>query len=500
MKARTCCVEPPRGFTSPDCTIDAVRILHLGWGFSPWRRGGLINYAEDLMAGQVGAGHRVAYFFSGRHYSRVSGPRLKRWRRHGVEMHEVVNGPIVSGLELGTRTPDLEVEEPRLEAGFRRVLRSFRPDVVHIQELLCLPSSLIDVAGEEGVATVMTLQDYFPLCSTLRLVDAGGRICERLEVGEDCALRNGEAPATRAPFVADTLHFEIAQWHRRLRVGRLITNRLYDRMARRAFDWSMREVAREAPAPQSRGSAIAFQRRREVNVERLGRVGRLVAQTPRVARIYADRGVSPERMITLPFTLAHIAGLRPRSLDSPPSLLTFATLGGCASPTKGSELVVGALRILREAGLEGAFRLRVLGGIHDSVRAELEAFAGVELDELYERDRLDELLEDVDVGLMPSVWEEAFGYGGLEMIAKGIPLIANPLGGMVEYAWEGETAWLNDSCSPAGLAELMAKLVAEPRLVVEMHERLLTQRTRIVRPFAEHAAAIEAAYGEAGLS
>ena len=96
-----------------------MRVLHVGWGFLPWRRGGLIEYADDLMLAQAERGDAVAYFFSGRHYVRPAGPRLRRWRRAGVAMHEVVNGPLVSGLELGTRHPELDVREPRLERAFR---------------------------------------------------------------------------------------------------------------------------------------------------------------------------------------------------------------------------------------------------------------------------------------------------------------------------------------------------------------------------------------------
>jgi glycosyltransferase involved in cell wall biosynthesis len=450
------------------------------------------------MDAQVDRGHDVGYFFSGRHYARPSRPRLKRWEQGGVAMHEVINGPIVSGLELGTRYPELDLDEPTIEAFFRSVLRSFRPDVVHVQELLCLPSSLMDVAAGEGVGTVMTLQDYLPLCSTLRLFDADGRVCTRLDVGKDCAVRNATAPPTRKPFVEDTLHFEIPQWRRRLRIRPGRMGRIFDEeLVPRVFDWSMRAVARERPRvrPPTNGSlAEAFQRRRDGNVERLGRVGRLVAQSARVAEIYEARGVSPERMTAVPFTLAHIERLRPRSLGPPPSPITFATLGGCASPTKGSEVVVGALRTLREAGLEGQFRLLVFGGVHDDVRAYLEAYRGVEVPELYGREQLDTLLDDVDVGIMPSIWEEALGYSGVEMIAKAIPLIANPLGGIVEYAWEGETAWLNKSCSGEGLAELMSKLIADPGEVVEMHARVLAARDQIVRPMAEHVDAMEGIY------
>jgi glycosyltransferase involved in cell wall biosynthesis len=478
-----------------------VRILHVGWGFTPWRRGGLIHYAEDLMAAQVERGHDVGYFFSGRHYPHRSRPRLMRWRRSGVAMHEVINGPIVSGLELGTRYPELEVSEPWIEDAFRSALRDFRPDVVHVQELLCLPSSLTEVAAEEGVATVMTLQDYFPLCSTLRLFDADARLCTRLDVGEDCALRNAEAPATGAAFVESTLHYDIARARGRLPVRSGRRGELFEAAARRYYQRGMRAAerksARARPVSEPGTLGAAFQRRRDVNVERLGGVGRLVPMSPRVAELYAQRGVSTERMTPMRLTLAHIEHLRARPIDAPPDPITFVTLGGAAGLSKGAQVIVGALLALRERGLEGRFRLRVLGGVDGGVRADLEGYRGVEIPELYEREQLDELLHDADVGIMPSIWEEAFGYSGVEMLAKGIPLIANPVGGIVEYAREGETAWLNDSCSGEGLADLMEMLVADPAKVVEMSARVIAARDELVLPMAVHANAIEGVYGDA---
>jgi len=52
---------------------------------------------------------------------------------------------------------------------------------------------------------------------------------------------------------------------------------------------------------------------------------------------------------------------------------------------------------------------------------------------------LDHILDEVDVGIMPSVREEAYGYAGMEFLAKGIPVISNAIGGLVDYTREGET-------------------------------------------------------------
>src|SRR5437660_12823101 len=113
----------------------SLKILHVGWGFSPWRPGGLIYYAEDLMAAQVARGDSVSYFCSGRHYPFVAGPRMKRWCPAGVDIHELINPPITPALEAGTRHPEMDLAEPRIESAFERVLARVRPDVVHIQEL-----------------------------------------------------------------------------------------------------------------------------------------------------------------------------------------------------------------------------------------------------------------------------------------------------------------------------------------------------------------------------
>src|SRR3954454_3273501 len=180
-----------------------MRLLHIGAGFRPWRRGGLVAYTEDLMGEQVRRGDEVTYFFSGRQYPFGSEPRLRRWERGGVAMLEVVNSPL---YDHG-RQPELELAEPRLERLLERVLSEVRPDAVHVHELAGLPFSLLDVIRESGTPVVLTLQDYFPLCSTFRLLDAGGRVCLRREIGADCVATTDADP--RHPgllFEATLLH------------------------------------------------------------------------------------------------------------------------------------------------------------------------------------------------------------------------------------------------------------------------------------------------------
>ncbi|HEX6457329.1 MAG TPA: glycosyltransferase [Thermoleophilaceae bacterium] len=454
------------------------RILHVGSGFRPLRRGGLVAYVEDLMHEQASRGHEVSYFLSGRYYPWMRRPRLRRWRLQAVDMLEVVGSPL---YDHG-RQPALELAEPHIERIFEQELARVRPDIVHVHELAGLPSSLLEIVRAAGLPVVFTLQDYFPLCSTFKLLDSNGKVCLHRQIGEDCVAT--VAADTRDPAILyeGTLRYEIDR-----RLGRLSSERR---------ERVLRALSRRLPrnSPQV-ASAAAFQRRRDLNVERLNGVDRVVAMSSRVAEIYELLGVEPRRLVTMQLTLKHIERLRPRAY-SERSQVTFATLGGGESEAKGSRLLLDAARLLAPEAQAGRFRLLVFGHVNRAVRDEAAGLAGVEVRPSFAPGGLDSLLDEVDVGLMPSIWEEAYGYAGIEFLAKGIPVIANAIGGMVDYVRDGETGWLNRSLSAEGLAELMRRAIDNAAEIGRMNSFLRENHGSIVKPLARHADEMDALYDE----
>jgi glycosyltransferase involved in cell wall biosynthesis len=143
------------------------------------------------------------------------------------------------------------------------------------------------------------------------------------------------------------------------------------------------------------------------------------------------------------------------------------------------------------------FRLLVLGHVDGEFAQAAEGIPGIEIRGPYAPADLDAILDDVDVGIMASIWEEAYGYVGIEFLAKGIPVIANAIGGMTDYTRDGETGWLNRSCSAAELASIMAGVIERPETVADLNARLLADRGSIVKPFARHAEEMDALYREA---
>lgn len=462
----------------------------MGSGFRPWRKGGLVAYIEDLMDEQVHRGDEVAYFFSGRRYPLVSGPRLRRWRQRGVAMFEVVNSPL---YDHG-RQPELEVAEPRIDRMFESLLGQLRPDAVHVQELAGLPSSILDVIWRSGTPAVMTLQDYFPLCSTFKLLDADGRVCLRREIGTDCVATNAADARPPGLMIEATLRFHMTQllemWGLEGRHADRV-DAVARRIAQAAINIERRRVPSGEPGPS------AYQRRRDVNIERLNRAQCLVAMSSRVAEIYSQLGVDPSRMRTLHLTLGHIERLRPRRMVLDGGPLTFGTLAGFESTAKGGHLLIKAMRLLNERTPSGRFRLLVFGHVDGRLAEEAKDVACIEVRGGYSPRDLDRVLDEVDVGIMSSVWEEAYGYAGVEFLAKGIPVIANALGGMTDYTREGQTGWLNRSCSAEELASIMADVIERPEQAAKLNAGLAAFRDEFAKPMSRHGDEMETVYHEA---
>jgi glycosyltransferase involved in cell wall biosynthesis len=458
--------------------------LHLGSGFRPWRRGGLVAYAEDLMSEQVRRGHQVAYLFSGRQYPYGRRTRLRRWKRDGVRMLEVIDSPL---YDHG-RQPELEIDERRVERIVERAVASFRPDAIHVQELAGLPLSVLEVARRSGAPVVCTLQDYFPLCPTFKLLDSRGEVCLRNEIGADCVATTAADPRDPVMLIDATLRHDL---DKNPLTHRLSHERLVRRLVRRARVRSMRE---QSGPPEVR--AAAFQRRRDFALERLNGVDRLIAMSRRVAEIYELLGVDPGRLRTMQLTLGHIERLTARRRVEPQATITFATLGGGESHAKGAGLLLDAARLLGDEASAGRFRVLLCGHVDPAVAAAADGVPGIEVRGPYRPSELDALLDEVDVGIVPSIWEEAYAYAGMEFLAKGIPVIANAIGGMVDYTREGETGWLNNSCDAAGLAQIMRAILERPAQVAELNEKLIAGRGVIVKPMAVHAAEMDGVYRE----
>lgn len=416
-------------------------------------------------------GHHVGYFFAGRCYPFMTATHRKRWQRGAVSMFEIVNPPIAHLGDQGTFPPELELGEPVSETFFRETIAEFQPDIVHIQELAGLPFTLIDIAIREyNLPVVMTLHNYFPLCPTLNLFTPDESFCKTDTFKPNChSCLHKQVDGGQ--LIIRTLDFERRWWSQRAwNLWRRITSFFKNQV--------------DTPTDYDAMSS-GFARRLVSNIERLKSLDLLVAQSTRTRDIYAER-IGRDDIVVLHSSLTHISSLYPRVITVPQEPIRFVTLNGCASIFKGAKILLGALQILQKKGLGDHFSIDIWGGVDSSVYSQLLSLPMVTFKGFYQVKQLDEILGSPHVGIVPSICEEVYGYVGTEFLAKGIPVIGNRRGGIIDYIVPQKSGWLNVSSSSEELAHIMEGIIGDPSCIPPLNRWIAQNRSLLITELTLH--------------
>jgi len=207
----------------------------------------------------------------------------------------------------------------------------------------------------------------------------------------------------------------------------------------------------------------------------------------RVAELLIRYGVEPSRVRVLPLVLGDFDKIVRRPPRTPSLPIRFGLLNKLTH-LKGADVLCEAFKGLSPDHV----RLLVFGSQSEAGVAAIRPLldAGVaELRGPYERSRMNEVLSEIDVGLVPSIWEEPYGYVGVEFLAAGIPVLGSRIGGIPDYVEDGINGFLLPATEPAAWRDKVAELAERPDQVGK-----LAVGMRGVKQIGSHMAEIEAIY------
>lgn len=146
-----------------------------------------------------------------------------------------------------------------------------------------------------------------------------------------------------------------------------------------------------------------------------------------------------------------------------------AMFHGPLKPGKGLEYLIDALAMLKGLRL----RLRIVGSGQpdylDKLRRRATSRGVMDRIDWYKHtDDPLPLIRDCDFGVLPSVFEEAFGLSNIEYMAEGRPQVCSSNGAQPEYITHGWEGLLTPPANAAFLAENMKKLAEDKELRVKM--------------------------------
>lgn len=171
-------------------------VLHYTLGFPPYRSGGLVKYAMDLMKAELSLGHRVVALYPGGTSFLVGGCTV-HWDKNnnGIDTYEMSN-PLPVPLLYGIKDIKRTIISSHLnKKSFICMLDNVKPNVIHIHTLMGLPLEYLQIVHERKIRIVYTSHDYFGLCPKVNFINQDGAICQGASAGR-CAVCNVCAKST----------------------------------------------------------------------------------------------------------------------------------------------------------------------------------------------------------------------------------------------------------------------------------------------------------------
>ncbi|MDY6878315.1 MAG: glycosyltransferase family 4 protein [Chloroflexota bacterium] len=446
-----------------------MRILHVANGFPPTSIAGVEQYTHALAYEQMQR-HDVSVF------CREYAPNLAEYTvrdevQAGLSIRRVVNNfRRVSSLETHYRNPVIENL-------FSTYLQETRPDVIHFQHCVGLSAGLPAAARELGIPFVLTLHDYWYICSTTRLLTRDMTLCPGPHHGADCRQCLGSVvqasgllhriplyPQVRDALVPYKLQHKILTWLERAHSGASSVH---------------------GPTPQPFANRMRFMQ------QMLNTASRLLAPSDFCGEVYLDYGVHTETIRVLP------AGLDLDHWQHKPSRVPAPSLRfgyiGALSAHKGVDVLVRAFQHLPNAGVE--LHLFGSGAPNDPFAAHLKKAAvkdsRIHFRGRYENQRLPELLAGIDAIVVPSRWHETFSIVTHEALLAGLAVVASHVGAIPEVITDGINGLLVPPSDEIALTAALARLAGDRALVGHLAQGA---RSTPVKGIKAHALEVEAIY------
>lgn len=431
LEAEATCTPPVMGVAQ---VASAPHILFTMFGWT--EEGGGTLLPRQIAKRLVKRGYRVSVLFTPIRTLPDQPPyHLERSQDEGVELYALYNRPAVF---YDTGNPGREVDDPEARRIMADLLNELRPDLVHYHSFATFSMGIAAEVARARVPSLYTSHNYWPICPRMYLITPDFVRCEGPSPdGRKCAACLGEPD-------------QVDGYARRLLQGQETLN---------------------------------------------ARIDRHLAVSNRVRDLFVANGHDPVRIQVLHQALdtvdalwATVGAVRPRGTD--PSAPLRIGFFGSVVEHKGVHVLVNAVQHLDPTQVE----VHVFGAgptLYGQVLEHLDHKRMVQFHGHYDSRHLPELLKQVDLVVIPSIWDECGPLVAAEALAACCPVIGSRLGGLPDFIEHGVNGMLFEPGDAVGLANILAEFIARPELLETMQRTIPP-----ARGFNAYLNALEAHYRE----
>lgn len=398
-----------------------MKILHYILGIPPVRGGGLVKYALDLINAQKNSGEDTAFLIPGNTNRRKRNKtKIVKGAKKNIEIpyYVIKNAlpiPMANGIkdiEWYTATGDYRV--------YKDFLQMFSPDVIHIHSMMGVHANFFMAANDLKIPMILTTHDYFGLCPALLLVNSEEN-CEAAEWDECWKCCNGAFSKTHLVLEQSELYCWCIQ--RKCFID-VINKLACIKVGLKKSDGLQNSVSERVCSNQ----ASEYSKLRDY----------YQLMFKQITLFHYNSSVAEEQYKKrLPFARGRVVPITNAAIKDNRKIKKF-----------GHTLRVGYLGRIDKN--KGYFLLQdVLALVYEHGRRDIELYIYtdeknnwpdfVRVNRPYKYSEIVEVMNNLDVVAVPSLWRETFGFTALEAVSCGVPVIVTEFVGakdlLIDREW-----------------------------------------------------------------
>lgn len=332
---------------------------------------------------------------------------------------------------------------------FARLLDEIKPDIVHVQHLAFLSLGVIQKAKERNIPVAFTLHDYWLACPKWHLLTENQTPCEKAT--------NGLFDRECDNCLRDMLHINQRTIKAYYSIRQFLPVYLVKYLKKIYFCFN------KTP---SRNAIEQLKKRSSMVKEALENIDFFWAPSQYIKNQFLKFGIHSDRII-LYYPGLNISKFQ-KSQDKINGKITFAFIGTII-PAKGLHVLI---RAFNDIGSDVA-ELKIYGklkkyvgfeGYSQSLKRSIKN-KNIKFMGEFNHDAVTGIFEDIDVLVVPSIWQENHPLIIREAFLLKKPVIASRIGGMTEIVKDGINGLLFDAGNFKELKEKIEYIISNPAVL-----------------------------------
>lgn len=390
--------------------------------------------------------------------------RLDRYEIDGVSVYRY-HHTMLPSIEQAAVT-EIEYDNHLATRLFNDIVEQEQPDIIHFFHFARLGSGLCDVTTHRSILAYFTPTDFWTICPTNQLLLTNGSMCKGPSFASGNCIKH-IAMLTRGPKAEKYMP--------------MIPTVVADGIALMAKNF----FAKRHPLALEMGAMV---NRRSVNVARVNKLQGIFSPSQLMTDTLVNNGVHAELIRSSAFGI-DMAGYEHSQLRTA-SVRTIGFIGTLSFP-KGCHVLINAFKQLNLANL----RLKIYGNpaYFPDYAVELNTLAAdntaIEFCGTFPNQQIVEVLSELDVLVVPSLWYENTPLVVYSSLAAHCPVIASDFPGMSEVVHHEQNGLVFPAGDSNALAEQLRLLATSPDLLAK-----LSANCKPPKSIAEYVNELEATY------